>query len=215
MGWMEGLMTGYMDRHYEVQKEEMRQAELAAAREGQVYQTLLNSEYPEIRDYAAAGILDLASPRRRKGGLAGWMGEVEQSPYLDTIRRAKARIEGQPNVEALPRQPSVPTVGGALPMPVAPTGSAAQPSTSLVTGGQPTPVQPAPAARPPSPAAASAAVAPGGPGADVSMRVAPRSTFPSERAQRGLESRYAQAHTAPGQDQPVIFPTPYVGPMAP
>ena len=168
MGWLEGVLTGYADRHYQIQKDKMRQAELAADREERVFQTLLNSQYPDIRDHAAAGILDLSSPRKRKGGVAGWMGEIEQTPYLEMVRRTRERIGADPayaeeqlsgsnpyglgSREPLggtpPATPSVPSPAGSVPA----TGSAALPSTSPVTGGALTPATPAPAsAAPPTP----------------------------------------------------------------
>src|SRR6188768_1329670 len=96
MGWLEGVLTGYADRHYKIQEEKRREAELAANREQQVLSTLLSSEYPEIRDYAAAGVLDLANPRRRSGGVAGWMGEIDKSPYLPMIQRTRQQITDDP-----------------------------------------------------------------------------------------------------------------------
>ena len=164
MGWLEGVLTGYADRHYEIQKEKMREAELAAEREGKVFDTLLNSKYKDIQDYAMAGILDLSNPRRRKGGVAGWMGDVEQTPYLDMIRRTREKFDADPELAQAnlredyysspaqrelggtpPTTPSVPSAAGSVPG----QASAAQVSTSPVTGGPVTPATPAPQSAPP------------------------------------------------------------------
>ena len=168
MGWLEGVLTGYADRHYQIQKDKMAQAELAAKREEQVFKTLMNSPYSEIKDYALAGVLDLANPRRRKGGVAGWMGEVEKTPYLDAIRRARERIGADPEYarsqlqegnEYYPTQVPQEQGGGPPPTPsiTQPAGSvpgaapgqptAALPETSKVEGGpgiDPTPAPPPP-----------------------------------------------------------------------
>src|SRR5262245_43187959 len=188
MGWLEGLLTGYANRHYEIERDKMRQAELAADREERMFQTLLNSRYKDISDYAAAGILDLANPRRRKGGVAGWMGEVEQTPYLDMIRRTREKIDIDPEYAEAnmrrnyypwlgtgerggtpPATPSVQTPAGSVPG----SASAAQPSTSPVTGGQMTPATPAPTVPGVAPGAPPAPPAPTAPGRGPQAGVRP------------------------------------------
>lgn len=140
MGWLEGLLTGYADRHYEIAKQKREEAALAATREGEALSTLLNSPYPQIKQMAAAGILDLGNPRKRAGGFAGWMGEMQQSPHLPAIQRAMgeiaaaqtgsdaeydavartlgpgyARRAGAPPATPPPTQTGAPTTGGGPP----------------------------------------------------------------------------------------------------
>jgi hypothetical protein len=171
------------------------------------------------------------------------MGEIERSPYMGLIQRySQEPQEFEEEDLTIPRQPSVSSPAGSVATAPPPTGSAAQPTTTPVTGGPMTAATPAPFAMPSaapswpqSPlwqgmqqqaaagsaagtptAAAPAAAAPTGPSqTEVSMRVTPRATFPSERAQRGYEAEYAQAHTVPGVQTPDFFPTPYAGPLAP
>jgi len=157
MGWLEGVLTGYADRHYEIQKEKMREAQVAAEREGRVYQALLNSGDDELKALAGAGILDLANPRRRKGGIAGWMGEIEQSPYLEMIRRVQQRPVDDPEAGgSAPPTPSIPTAGSVPGQP-----SAALPEKALTEGG--TGIAPTPAPIPGSvaPPRPQASFAPG------------------------------------------------------
>jgi hypothetical protein len=175
MGWLEGVLTGYAQRHYDIENTKREEAAKAAEREGRVFETLLNSRYKDIQEYAAAGLLDLSNPRKRKGGVAGWMGEIEQTPYLDMVRRTQQRINEDPEYAqanlvknaypwlgqgagtdvatpppeaggAPPVTPSVPTPAGQV-APAAPGAPpAALPSTSAVTGGPVTPPRPAPSA---------------------------------------------------------------------
>jgi len=234
MGWLEGVLTGYANRHYEIEKEKMREAELAADREGRVFETLLSSPYKDIQDYASAGILDLSNPRRRKGGVAGWMGEVEKTPYLDMIRRTREQFAADPEYAAgnlrsnyypwlglgsgeqggaPPPTPSVPTVAGSAPG----APSAALPSTSLVTGGPMTPPTPAPtapgAASTPPPAPPAPAVGAGqSPGAVGQLGAA----VPTAVGQLGA----AQSPMAVGQlgvqpDAAMAPPVPPAGPPLP
>src|SRR5215831_4771961 len=166
MGWLEGLLTGYADRHYEIEKQKRDDAAAAADREGRMFETLLSSPYKDLQDYAAAGILDLGNPRKRKGGIAGWMGEIEQTPYLDMIRRTQQRygddpgyaranltpqylathpeLAGEDGGELPTAVPSIPSPAGSVAGAPAGQPAAAQPSTSLVTGGPATPATPAP-----------------------------------------------------------------------
>lgn len=166
MGWLEGVLTGYADRHYQIQRDKMAEAQKAAEREEKVYQTLLQSPYSDIQNYAAAGILDLANPRRRAGGVAGWMGEVEKGPYLDMVMRAKERIGSDPEYAASnlrdpfyswqaadqpleeggapPPTPSIPSPAGQVAPAPAGSPSAALPSTAVTTGGPMTPAAPPP-----------------------------------------------------------------------
>lgn len=86
MGAWEGLLGGFMDRKYAVEKQNYEQAIAAGEREQKIFSTLINSDDPEIAQMAMAGLLDSANPKKKKGGLRGWIGEVESSPYLSRIQ---------------------------------------------------------------------------------------------------------------------------------
>jgi hypothetical protein len=156
MGWLEGLVTGYADRHGEIRRENAIRAEQAANREGDVYKALLNSDDPTIRGYAATGLLQSGQARKPKRGLAGWMGEMESSPiyptlmkYISTPQYTAGTEHVTPGLPSKQTQGFLPTVPGQTP-------SLAQPTTSPTEGepmATPQPIpQPAPeAAAPPQP----------------------------------------------------------------
>jgi len=145
MGYLEGLLGGYMDRHHEIETQSRNAAHDAMIDQGNIYKSLLNSPDPKIKALAATGIIELGNPSRKKGGLSGWMGEMEQSP---SYPRLMDYIRNLPETEqAAALAPTTPT-GGAIPQtstaPGGP-GSAALPATSVTTGGPaPTPA-PSPA----------------------------------------------------------------------
>jgi len=87
MGYMEGLLGGFVGRKREVEQENIRQADLANQREGKIFEALLSSPDPEIQSLAAAGLLESANPKNRKKGFRGWLGEMEQSPTLGRVRQ--------------------------------------------------------------------------------------------------------------------------------
>lgn len=156
MGYMEGLLTGFMGRKSEVEAENIRNAELAAARESEVYKALLGSENPEIQAMATAGLLESASPKKRKGGLKGWLGEMESSPtfskllsYLNTPQPVADEMETLPSKHLTDmRATGMPQVlPGQTVQPVAydipaSQGAASQPDASPVQPGGGAPPQP-------------------------------------------------------------------------
>lgn len=133
MGYLEGLLGGFSSRKREVEQENLRQAELTAARESKIFETLLNSPDKETRDLATAGLLQSAGPMRKKGGLRGWLGEMESSPYLEKIRALS------PEVADASGAPPPPTAGapaaGMVSTP--PSGSLAQSPTAATQVGAP------------------------------------------------------------------------------
>jgi len=140
MGYLEGILSGFTARKGEVEAENRRQAELTAAREGKIFEALLASSDPETRSMAIAGLLASAQPGQRKGGFRGWLGEMEQNPWL-------------PRVQALVQTPVTETqeirgpqeMQGYIPQPPGPQ-PAALPATNAIEPGMPgpTPAQPLP-----------------------------------------------------------------------
>jgi hypothetical protein len=137
MGWLEGLLTGYSDRLGDIRRENAQEAERSAQREGKVYEALLNSEDPEIRSKAAVGLLSSTQPRRGKGGLAGWMGEMESNPMYPTLMKYMTTPKKVVTETSEPGLPSRQTQGflpqSTLQVP-GQTPSLAQPSTSPTEG---------------------------------------------------------------------------------
>jgi len=165
MGWLEGLLTGYQQRHYDIEATKRREAELAAQREGRVFETLLNSKYRDVQALAGAGLMEASKPRQKRGGIAGWMGEMQTSPYMAAIQRYQSMLD--PDDDDILARTSTDTAG-AISTPPAPTGSAAMPATAQTTPGSPplTPTQPTPtpsaaASAPPAPPAAPPPAPPG------------------------------------------------------
>ena len=153
--WLSGMLSGFVDRKGQIEQENLQRAEVSRRREGQIFESLINSPDPEIQSLAVAGLLDSAKPGKRKGGLSGWVGQLEQSPYLPQIQA----LINQPVRETKQIQAEPPTVQGYLGTPPPTTGGAAQAATSptqgtpLATpeaGPTPTPT-PSPIAGPPDP----------------------------------------------------------------
>jgi len=86
MGLFEGLLGGFNERRGEVETRNRDEAERAANREAAIFSSLMQADDPEVRSLALAGLLDSAKPRKKKGGLRGWIGEMESSPYMPQIQ---------------------------------------------------------------------------------------------------------------------------------
>jgi hypothetical protein len=137
MGWLEGLVTGYQGRSHEIEKRKMEEAVAANEREARVYQALLNSGDPKAAALAATGMLQSAQPRRKRGGLAGWMGEVESNPIYPKLLEymTTPQITGYETLKHV----TTPEQAGYLP--TTPPGQvpAAQPDIQTTTPGAPPP----------------------------------------------------------------------------
>lgn len=135
MGVYEGLLGGFMGRKYDVEAQNIAESRLASQREQQVFQSLLASDNPDVRDLAVAGLLDSARPRRKAGGLRGWIGETSSSPYLEQIQALRQpTVEQKTTLPARSMEPQIIPPMGEPPVP------GALPSTTPVTGGPPTPI---------------------------------------------------------------------------
>lgn len=139
MGYIEGLMGGFADRKAQIEAQNLEEARRSQDREGRILSTLIESPDPEVRSLAMTGLLHSALPGKRKGGFAGWLGEMESSPYLPQI----AALVNQPvtTTETTPGEPTLPSsqTSGYISTPPDTTGSAALPGTSSVNVGSPPP----------------------------------------------------------------------------
>jgi hypothetical protein len=142
MGVFEGMLSGFTGRKAEYEQENLRQAELANAREAKIYEALVNSPDPEIRSMAVTGLLDSAKPSKRKGGFRGWLGEMEANPALGRIKDLLGTPVTSTETTTTPGLPSVQT-SGYLSTPPGQQSSLAMPEGNAVTPGQPpiTPVE--------------------------------------------------------------------------
>lgn len=86
MGYLEGLLGGFQGRKADIEKQNYERSIAAGEREGRIFEALLAHPDQDVRDMALTGLLESAAPKRRSGGLRGWMGELEQSPYLGKVR---------------------------------------------------------------------------------------------------------------------------------
>lgn len=85
-GYYTDLLGGFQERQREVQKQNYDQSVADTEREQKIFSTLLASDDPEVQHLALTGLLDSANPKKKKGGIKGWLGETEQSPYLAAMQ---------------------------------------------------------------------------------------------------------------------------------
>jgi hypothetical protein len=144
MAYLTGLLGGFSARKSEVEAQNLEESRLAQAREARIYETLINSPDKETRDLAIAGLLESAQPRRRKGGLRGWLGEVEQSPYLSQIQALSPDVEAEEPTYGLPSRQTSGYIGT---IPAQESSLAQAPTSPTEVGAPPpTPVTPMPSA---------------------------------------------------------------------
>ena len=150
MGYFEGLLGGFTGRKREIEQQRYEEGLAASAREEKIFNTLLSSPDEEVQALAVTGLLESARPRRRRGGLRGWMGELEESPSLSRIQEIIASrpmetvteqepVMVQEGARGLPSkqiQPAIGMTAGAPSLEEAPMGT---PSTSMTEPGAPPP----------------------------------------------------------------------------
>lgn len=155
-----GLIGGFQGRRDADAKRAYEEDSARRQQEGQIFQYLLQSQDPEMRALALSGLFESARPGQKKGGLAGYLGELQGGQVYPLI---KSRMDQMVPDERLNQPfPTGGTGAGGGPSPPRP-GSAAMPGSSPVEPGS------APMAVPgvPSPevGAGGMAAAPGGAGA--------------------------------------------------
>lgn len=150
------MLGGFQQRKGEIEARNIDEGRRAADQETKIFSTLLGSDDPEVQHLALTGLLDSANPRRKKGGLRGWVGETNASPYLSQVQALINTPKQVPNPAAGTLPPGADPRGSTLPSRQMsggiaapemqpqiletdqnPAGSAAQPATSPVTGGPP------------------------------------------------------------------------------
>jgi hypothetical protein len=152
MGWLEGLLTGYAGTLGDMRRENARQAELSANREGDIYKTLLSSEDPEVRGMAATGLLQNTQPKKVKSGFGGWMGQMQANPMYPQLMKYISTPQPVTTETPAPGLPSKQTQGY-LPAAAVPgqTPTLAQPTTSPTEGEGMASPQPLPGSLQPEP----------------------------------------------------------------
>lgn len=146
--YLSGIVSGFQQRKQELEDKRLEEQRSNNAREGKIYEALLQSSDPEIQSMALTGLLDTANPKR-KTGLSGWMGELQKNPALEGIKR----LIQTPVTTTKKVQTEPPSTQGYMPS-ASPTsagtpGSLAQSTNTPTQGGAPpTPVQPLPSRSP-------------------------------------------------------------------
>ena len=143
MGYIEGLLGGFTERKSAYETQMREESTQSAAREAKIFEALLNSPDPETRALATAGLLQSAQPGKRKGGLRGWLGEMESSPYLQQIRDLSPEVAAEGGAPPSAAPSGAP---GMIATPPAPGGSLAQSPTAATQVGAPplTAIEPGP-----------------------------------------------------------------------
>jgi hypothetical protein len=138
VGYLEGLLGGFTGRKREVEQENLRQAERANTREADFYKLLIEHGTPEFQAMATTGLLESARVPQRKGGLRGWLGEMQENPTYSKV----LGLINQPEMTGV--ETAVTPTSGAIPTP--PSPSLAQSGTAATQVGAPplTAIEPKP-----------------------------------------------------------------------
>jgi hypothetical protein len=86
MGYLEGLLAGFNERHNQYRAEQMQQEHERNQRETAVFNTLLSSSDPDVQALAATGMITGAMGPQRAGGLRGWIGDMTTNPIMAQLR---------------------------------------------------------------------------------------------------------------------------------
>jgi hypothetical protein len=150
VGYLEGLLGGFTERKSDVEKQTREDQFNAQQRESKILDALINSPDPEVKAHGIAGLLETANPKKAKGGLRGFLGEVQSNPHLDAIRAIAQQDASR--VQPGPAEAAAAPPAAASPEPNAEAGKittglperapAAQAATSPTTGGAPPTVEP-------------------------------------------------------------------------
>lgn len=128
-----GLIGGFNEAHEDYRNQQLKIEQERSQREHDVFNALLSSPDPEIQAMAATGMITNAQGPQRKGGIRGWIGDIQSNPILPKIRdyiQAHAAATGTPS--ALPSR----SITGIVP---SEPGTAGQVSTQTTRAGQPAP----------------------------------------------------------------------------
>lgn len=141
--YLSGLLAGFQGRKSEVEQQHLQEGVAAGERENKVFSTLLGSDDPEVQHLALAGLLDSANPRKRKSGLAGWIGQTQASPYLAQIQHLIGTPVTKPNPAAGDHPPLPSGVTQTLPSTQSVQGVPLAPSVQPAITDAPNPDAPA------------------------------------------------------------------------
>lgn len=133
-----GIISGFNQEHQRYRDEQLDLERERNRRESEVYTTLMQHGTPEMQHLALTGLLTSATGPQRKGGLRGWIGDMQTSPIAGQIRDLINTPETQTqSTTTLPSR----SITGVAPMT---PGTAGQVSTQTTRAGQPPPLATAP-----------------------------------------------------------------------
>jgi hypothetical protein len=151
MGFLDGFLGGVVSQRQRMEDQNRQDSQSSQGREDAVLQHMVTSDDPEIKALGVAGILHSTDPKRKKGGFAGWLGEMQSNPYLEKARvlvahdqatghripTEVAHAAGQQATAGDAASASATLVQGATPETSAPPGSPA--GEPIARGSTPTP----------------------------------------------------------------------------
>lgn len=134
MGWLGGMLQGFTDTSDQIRQRNQAEDDANRQRENSVFQALLSSPDPEVKNLAIAGVLHSGDPRQKASGLSGWIGKMRSSPYMGMIQQLSPEVPGE----------APPAAGGTG------TGPAGGQAPTGTPGSGALPSEPGKAAEPPS-----------------------------------------------------------------
>lgn len=181
-----GLVEGFQGRRESQLTRNLEQDAARRAQESEVFKYLLQSDDPEMRALALSGLLESASPGKRRG-LGGYLGEVQGGQFYPLIRsRMEESVPEEPGIGGGPVPPRPGSAGMSTNQPVRPGSQPIQLPGTVLPPEPPPFAAGAPQAGPPEPrpvgagqtpeAAAAAAPGAGPPSAPPESRFKRRGT---------------------------------------
>jgi len=86
MPFLGGFLSGVVSQRQRYEDQAREDAQSSQAREDAVLQHLATSDDPEVKALGVAGILQSTSPKKRKSGFQGWLGELQDNPAMAKVR---------------------------------------------------------------------------------------------------------------------------------
>jgi hypothetical protein len=140
MGFLDGFLGGVVSQRQRMEDQNRQDAQSSQQREDRVLQQMAISDDEETKALGIAGILASTQPKKKKGGFAGWLGEMQNNPFLDKARALIAHDQASGHL--------IPTAVAHAAGQHATAGDPATAAAVLVQGAQAPPETSAPAGSP-------------------------------------------------------------------
>lgn len=89
-GFWNGLVGGFSEHRESTIARKLEEDKARRASEAKVFDALLSSNDPEMQQLALAGLLESGQPGRKKGGLAGYLGELQSGQMYPQVQARAA-----------------------------------------------------------------------------------------------------------------------------